>query len=312
MARLADLLTKASEGRLVFNRFDDHLIIADAINAQLEAQHDPDEAALYIDDEIVVDGNNLDVARYRDILPPFDRFWIEAKSVRYPGNWTGIMCRAYTQAQAREKSTTRREVERMLKGTGIEIGDAIEYGWLLNMYPIIAKERGGGRLEVVCPHSMQQIFLDKDGNLMTPRAMSRPAQDLYRQFKEMLRLPDLAIDVSVAAAPLVLETLALMGCVNVKQERIDPNPAQSKAHQRKHGAPLSSYTILTFKGRNISALPPTHEGGTHASPREHWVRRHYKWRNGKRYLWNHFMRGNPDRGRVAKTYEADPPPDETD
>lgn len=304
MARFADLLTSASDGRLVFDRFNDHLIIADAINAQLEAQHDPDEAALYVDDEIVIDGNNLDLARYRDILPPFDRFWIEAKSVRYPGHWTGVMCMAYTQEQARDKSSTRREATRMLKGTGVEISDAIEYRWLLNMYPIIGRERGGGRLQVVCPRSMQQIVLDKDGNLITPRALSRPAPDLYQRFQSMLRLPNLAIDISVSGAALVLETLALMGCVNVKQETIAPNPAQSKAHERKHGAPLSSYTILTFKGRNLSVMPP--QGSTHASPREHHVKRHYKWRNGKRFYVSHYLRGNPEIGRVAKTYEADP------
>lgn len=308
MARLADLLTRASGGRLLFDRFTGGLIIADAIFAQLEAAATED-GALYIEDELVIDGNNLDLARYTHILPPFDHWWIEAKSAKHKGAWVGVVCAAYTAEQARMRSQTRRDLEKMLQGSGVPIGSAIDYGWLLNLYPISVLERGGGRLTVIAPHSMQQVFLDPDGNLMTRTPMIRQAPELHRNVITALGLPDLPADVAVNCAPLVLEVLALLGCVNVQQTTIAPDPALKKAREKQYGVPMSSYKVLTFKGRDISTLPSAPTGGTHASPREHMVRRHFKWRGGQRFLWSPHLRGNPARGRVAKTYDVRPTED---
>lgn len=307
MARFADLLTRESNGYLSFNRFEGGLIIADAVHASLEAQG-LDDSALYVEDELFIDGNNLELDRYRDILPPFNSFWIEAKSSLHKGTWIGVACTAYTRDQARDKSITRKKMQKLLEGSGIEIGEPIDYGWIINMYPISAMERGGGRLQVLCPNSMQQVMIDKEGNLMTNRPALRPADDLRSHYAYGLNLPNMAVDIMVNCAPLVLETLALMGCVNVRQETIEPEPALNKASLKRYGVPMSSYKVLVFKGRNLSVVE--HKGGTHASPREHKVKRHYKWRNGKRFYVSPYLRGNPELGRVAKTYDVRPPEDD--
>lgn len=290
--RLCDLITRASGGRLTFNRFASGVIVADAIYEQLEPR-------------LAAGEPTISTARYTLVPPPFESFWIEAKSAAKAGAWVGAAASAFYLTKDREQ---RRRLSRAISGllgATSEDGQLTE-GWILNLYPVTVYERGGGRLMVLHGGVTQKLFIDSTGQLTTPNPILQPAPKLHHQWETALGAKTPQVEVIADTAALVLEVLALLNCVNVRAEPVEPVAAMSRSHAKKYGVPLSTYKILTVKRKeqdvNLSETRATYQGGHHAPPRQHLVRGHFKRRGEKMYWWSAHLRGRPELGGVAKTY----------
>lgn len=97
--------------------------------------------------------------------------------------------------------------------------------------------------------------------------------------------------------------LTAMNCANVSSEEHHPPKKLQTARKRRGKQPLFSYWTLHLNGRRERGEDC---GGTHASPRVHLRRAHYRWVRGERYLVQEHLVGNKKLGMVHKDYKAGP------
>lgn len=132
-------------------------------------------------------------------------------------------------------------------------------------------------------------------------------QEVYHrpEYTPEEKIYDIADEITAA-----VEFMMTINCENVTRERVAPSAKLNKKRVANGKVPMFDYWILNvFKE---VAERGKHQGGTHASPRFHFRRRHIR-----RYrddagnikftrIIDRMAVGNPERGMVAKDYKINP------
>jgi hypothetical protein len=295
--RMADKLAQDTGNVIRLDQTEGGVIIADAIFAGIEP--------LMAEDKQIVTSQ-----RYQKVPPPFSSFWIEAKSSRLKGFWVGAACRA--ERNQVDETGAMSSIRDILTATTAKMGlslvedDNLQVGWTLVMHPLLARDMGGGRWHYFISPVTLDMLIDTQGGLLTETPSYTESPELVAHIIRYLRAPYKIGEVEIPdISALVLETLAMMNCANVKQQTIEQPPDVRKAYQKKHRLPMSTYKILTVKGQNVSETPHTHQGGSHAAPRLHRVRGHFKhFADGRQFWWDSFLRGRDQEGSIKKSYRV--------
>lgn len=83
-----------------------------------------------------------------------------------------------------------------------------------------------------------------------------------------------------------------------------PTPRESEVNARKirkGKKPLVEFRLITVTAKERKE--PTHPGGTHASPRQHWRRGHWReYRSGRRTWVEPMLVGDEKNGKIVKDY----------
>lgn len=282
MARLIDLLQRQSKGRFLHGLMrDTQILVADTIFQEME--------------DATNKGRVWKSEDFPRAAPPFKHMWIEGRvnEDMWGGSVVHVIDANDTDLDPyiMRLMAVKREYIR----------------WVVSAFSMSASERHG-KLMIALGSHLQMMGIDDEGRitagLTTP--ILKPAPDVEDQMAVVLKLPISRLSVQVNVAPMLLKTFALMNCVNVKQETVEPPPALSKSHSKKYGVPMSSYKVLTVKGQNISQAKPS-KGGTHSTPRLHMVRGHFKHlQSGKTSWWQPHLRGrdHDEDGSIRKTYKV--------
>lgn len=183
-----------------------------------------------------------------------------------------------------------------LQGTVKGSERAIQLGERMSGSMLMFRKQTSGKW-VLCPYTM---IVGREGEGKEEVWAGAP---LAPEVPE--RMDDDQAEVYGHAVGIALDFLSLLACKNILHERVSAPPLRKQMRAMAEGrAPLYDFHVL--KIRSDSKEPRgEHLGGTHATPRLHWVRghiRHYATGN-QTYVRPH-TRGDPALGAVDKTYEV--------
>lgn len=100
----------------------------------------------------------------------------------------------------------------------------------------------------------------------------------------------------------VLAMLGLLNARNVAETEHVDNTVYNRKRAKKDLPPFCSHNILKIRTSHKSMLKSDKDSTEHGMIRAHFVRGHFKQRRSGLFWWGPFMRGNMDRGYVAKDY----------
>lgn len=171
------------------------------------------------------------------------------------------------------------------------------------------------------PLAFGQVILSNIGNMQTPRQR----QTLIAAVDIPL-LPQIAPSIGCAEArngvihpttnalldiaaesSVILELCEALTCQNVSTQIAKPIDAAVNARRLRNGKlPMLDTHILTiYPGCSSNMALSHHDGGTHASPRQHLRRGHIRHLSDNRNIWvNNCVVGSAKNGTVNKSYRV--------
>jgi hypothetical protein len=101
---------------------------------------------------------------------------------------------------------------------------------------------------------------------------------------------------------ILLQFLQVLSCSNIKMETLAVPAKLNKKREAKGKQPFFEYKILTVAADRPQSSNKDHQGGTHASPRQHLRRGHIR-RLTDRKIWiNSCVVGSAETGIIKKDY----------
>lgn len=281
MARFIDLLVR--ENMLRPASFQDQAVIVG------------DEQLAYIDS--LPDDNPPWRARdFPNCAPPFERFWIEARS-----GVADVDLGFFFHVSQHLGGVDPAVVYRKWWGKSKE-----KIKWTLSAFCCIRKGKIIGNL----PQNLV-LFIAADGHILNPedpntgRLLIGGGPYMPWLIPTSKFHATLTTEHGLNTIAFALRTLAMLNCVNVELEPHAPPPALSKSHAKKYKVPMSSWYELRVKTKRYAqaeAATERDETGERRHNREHMVRGHFKQRKTGLYWWNSFVRGQHDLGTIRKSY----------
>jgi hypothetical protein len=239
---------------------------------------------------------------FPNIAPPFDQFFVEAKSVMLKDIWGGLLFHNYTNADHKYNRVTPPGT----RWTYLVSAYASLWGTCYQ-YPGFAWLHVGEHGE----------WLDDTNHVNTYLMPGYHHLGRESEYIAWLDAGALPLEQMMSYIPFSLMAISLMHCKNVTTEVQKPDVSrQVRRHwQQKHGRPLSSYRVLKIKPRGDGRAERDQPSAATGLTREHIARGHFKtFTEDKKlfgkwtgtYWWEPQLRGNPQRGTAYKDYEVVP------
>jgi hypothetical protein len=247
-----------------------------------------------------------------NVAPPFPRFWCEyGYPSAFPSGPPPYARKNGCLIRALQVRTLNEEAKDL--GGSMRIPDEAE--WVLTFSFVVEWSDG----DVEKPEVSLLYAVAKDGSITALGRQAESGQAIMCYYSAPSALPDAQYDsqgsnaIRASFAPLM--ALCFMHCKNVAQVRQPPPEKLSKAWTRRHGRPLTRYTVL-----NINPMKKVlrDEGGaehTGLVKALHICRGHFKHFTeehplfGKAvgtYWWPMHARGRAEAGVVVKDYRVHP------
>lgn len=233
--------------------------------------------------------------------PPFDTVWIETRKPSMVRSGKRLLAPDLPASWGALVVTYRPEEVKFDFAEGTLDAEA---SIIIEMIPLIRWER-----RVLWPGFVAVMALDEDGEPCHSKHLY-----IFPEEPDRTDLPDLTKTFGPLLYPFKL-AFSLMNCRNVETARENPPERLSKAHQRRHGRPLTAFHTIRVSPR---VRPVRGDTGVYRGPAEplplHIVRGHFKTyspeapllgKHSGRFWWPAYTRGTSEAGEVDHEYAVE-------
>jgi len=158
---------------------------------------------------------------------------------------------------------------------------------------------------------MEDLIHKRDGGKETMEIPSTVLQMLDESIAHNQKVKKIETDDITAALMIdtgsemssLLQMCAVLNCANVEIESLAPSKMMNRIRRSNGKQELFEYKILTLSSERKARIDIS-KGGAHASPRQHLRRAHRRILPTKTILVRSAVVGNPEHGKIDKSYRV--------